>query len=61
MIFMEMFRCFKDPKQREELCEELKMVEIKARNRSVGNIRSYRISLNLFFSVQYFIFQKVVS
>eukprot|EP00105_Crassostrea_gigas_P013648 XP_011430027.1 PREDICTED: eukaryotic translation initiation factor 4 gamma 3 isoform X5 [Crassostrea gigas] len=28
-----------DPQKREELCEELKMVEVKARNRSIGNIR----------------------
>ncbi|XP_052716566.1 eukaryotic translation initiation factor 4 gamma 3-like isoform X1 [Crassostrea angulata] len=38
-----------DPQKREELCEELKMVEVKARNRSIGNIRSYEISLNLLF------------
>lgn len=29
----------KDTKKREGLCEELEMVEIKARNRSIGNIR----------------------
>eukprot|EP00105_Crassostrea_gigas_P039441 XP_019923589.1 PREDICTED: eukaryotic translation initiation factor 4 gamma 3 isoform X3 [Crassostrea gigas] len=45
----EMRKVIAETQKREELCEELKMVEVKARNRSIGNIRSYEISLNLLF------------
>eukprot|EP00105_Crassostrea_gigas_P039443 XP_019923591.1 PREDICTED: eukaryotic translation initiation factor 4 gamma 3 isoform X6 [Crassostrea gigas] len=35
----EMRKVIAETQKREELCEELKMVEVKARNRSIGNIR----------------------